>query len=771
MHKISLLDCTLRDGGYINDWNFSFSNIKKIIKCLEESNIEIIECGYINNKDIRQSDSTLFNDLSIIDDILKNHNNSVEKVVMANLGDFDIEKIVPKCESKIDGIRLAFHQNHLDDALDITRKIIQLGYKLYFQPMITKNYSDLEFLSMIQKVNSLNIHAFYIVDSFGSMTLDEFNKYLILANHNLNEGITLGYHAHNNMQLAFSNAISMCHSNTLKRDIIIDSSIYGIGRGAGNLNTELIADYLNKSFQKIYDTLPLLEVIDELLSFMIKRTSWGFSPAQFLSASFNCHPNYATYLINKNTNHIVGIKKIMEKLPENKKASFDRMLIEKLYIESILEVKSHIKIDLRLDLNKKVLLIASGKSINSFIELLKDKEINDKYILIALNHIPKINCDYYFFSNQKRYDEFYKDIDCHKTIITNNIKENTEAVNILDFSKFVFLNDKLVTNVAIVAINYLISIGVTEVEIAGLDGYRLHHDNYNYEETSFISDPKVLSEENELLKESLTLLKMSITIRFITPTLFDDAKTSLKILGVIPARYKSSRFDGKPLCLIKGVQMVKRTYLQAKKSNLLDELVVATESEKIKEYCESENIPVVMTSDRCLTGTDRIAEVAKIMDYDLYVNIQGDEPVIDPMSINEIIDEYKKYGDTYAAYNLYKYIDDKDEVMTDTIIKVIVNEKDELMYMSRLGIPFNKSNQVPRHKKQICVYGFTKKALENFTSRDKTLNEQFEDIEILRFIDMGYKVKMKETFVSSIAVDIPEDVRKVEIFLDQNGLD
>jgi len=142
-----------------------------------------------------------------------------------------------------------------------------------------------------------------------------------------------------------------------------------------------------------------------------------------------------------------------------------------------------------------------------------------------------------------------------------------------------------------------------------------------------------------------------------------------------------------------------------------------------------------------------------------------------PKSIDEIVRDFKEYGDKYIAYNLYKIIDSNAEVNSDTIIKTIVNEVDELMYMSRLGIPFNKAKNQPIFKKQVCVYGFTKKALELFSSRDKTLNEEFEDIEILRFLDMGYKVKMKETTVNSIAVDMPADVIKVEKFLNENGLD
>jgi len=238
-----------------------------------------------------------------------------------------------------------------------------------------------------------------------------------------------------------------------------------------------------------------------------------------------------------------------------------------------------------------------------------------------------------------------------------------------------------------------------------------------------------------------------------------------KILGVIPARYKSTRFEGKPLVLIDGIPMIKRTYIQAKKSQLLDDLVVATDDKRIVDYCDSENIPTVMTTSNCLTGTDRLAEVSQKLDYDLYINIQGDEPVIDPKSISQIINTYHSYGNDYMVYNLYKVITDIKEINSKTIIKVIVNEQDEVMYMSRLPVPFSNSKLIQDFKQQIPVYGFTKEALSIFSKYKKTINEQYEDIELLRFIDLGYKIKMSETTVDSIAVDVPSDIIKVENFL------
>jgi len=244
----------------------------------------------------------------------------------------------------------------------------------------------------------------------------------------------------------------------------------------------------------------------------------------------------------------------------------------------------------------------------------------------------------------------------------------------------------------------------------------------------------------------------------------------VSVLCVIPARYKSSRFEGKPLALINGIPMIKRTYNQVVKSTLLDKVIVATDDLKIKDYCDEEKIPVFMTSDKCLTGTDRVAEVANYLDYDFYINVQGDEPVIEHKVIDQLVNEYLKYKDQYIAYNLYKYIYDEKEIQSDTIVKVILNEKDELMYMSRLPIPYSKSGLKSKFKHQVPVYGFTKKALQEFTKFNKTINEQFEDVELLRFVDLGYKLKMTETDANSIAVDVPTDVQKVEIFLIKNGL-
>jgi 3-deoxy-D-manno-octulosonate cytidylyltransferase len=723
--------------------------------------------GYLDDKKGRKENSTLFDSVCSVDKVLNNMPNTSTKVVMIDLFAFDLDTLPLKVNTKIDGIRLAFHKKDINNALEASKKIIDLGYQLFFQPMVTKNYNGNEFITLIKKANALNVHAFYVVDSFGSMTLGEFRKYINLADENLDEDIKLGYHSHNNMQLAFSNAIDLCDSQ-LNREVIIDSSIYGMGRGAGNLNTELIIDYLNNNHNKKYETCLLLEVIDEILVFYFKQNPWGFSPAQYLSASLDCHPSYASYLVNKKSNHIADIFKVLENVPLELRGTFNEKVVNRLYQDFLLTNKSEPRGEFNIPGGKKLLLIASGNSINNNLEKIKQKIESGDYFAIALNHKPQFECDCYFFSNQQRFDEFKNQIPLEKQNVTTNIfcKEGRTVIELKDVA---YIGESFVTNVVLLMINYLISKKVKNVEIAGLDGYEIGRDSYAYNETSVVENKGLFKELNQAISKSLLQLKDRINIELITPSIYGRA-IPLRILGVIPARYNSSRFQGKPLCLINNVPMIKRTYDRVKKSELLDKLVVATDDLKIKEYCEKENIPVVMTSDKHLTGTDRLAEVAQKEHYDLYINIQGDEPIIDYHSINQIVDDYQKNSQSYAVYNLYKKITSKDEVNSNTIIKVVVNQNDELMYMSRNPIPFNKSTNEAIYNKQVCVYGFTKKALEVFSNRSKSHNERFEDIELLRFLDLGYPVKMLETTVDSIAVDVPDDIKKVEDFLKQNNL-
>ena len=234
----------------------------------------------------------------------------------------------------------------------------------------------------------------------------------------------------------------------------------------------------------------------------------------------------------------------------------------------------------------------------------------------------------------------------------------------------------------------------------------------------------------------------------------------MKIVGIIPARYKSSRFPGKPLADICGKPMLYWVYNQAKKVSLLDELYVATDDLRISDVCKSYNINVILTSDDHSTGTDRISEVAQRIKADLYINIQGDEPLIEPSTIEQAILPFFKNKELKIT-NLMTEIKDPVEVINFTVPKVITNKDNFGIYLTRSAAPYPKGKIDFKYYKQVCVYGFTPDALEFFNKSERGKIESIEDIEILRFIENGWKVKFVEVNSDTVAVDTPNDLQKV----------
>jgi 3-deoxy-manno-octulosonate cytidylyltransferase (CMP-KDO synthetase) len=238
----------------------------------------------------------------------------------------------------------------------------------------------------------------------------------------------------------------------------------------------------------------------------------------------------------------------------------------------------------------------------------------------------------------------------------------------------------------------------------------------------------------------------------------------MKIIGIIPARYQSSRFPGKPLADIHGKPMIWWVFQNAKKVQSFAEIYIATEDERIENVCKKYGMPVVMTSDKHPTGTDRIGEVASKYNADVYVNIQGDEPMIEPKTIEKAIEPFI-LKQNYEITNLMTQILDPVDLINCTVPKVVVNSYGEAVFLSRSPIPYPKGNLNIKYYKQVCVYGFTPKALEFFCSKQKGPVEKAEDIELLRFIENNRKVKMIEVESSTVAVDTEKDLEKVRVLL------
>jgi 3-deoxy-manno-octulosonate cytidylyltransferase (CMP-KDO synthetase) len=240
----------------------------------------------------------------------------------------------------------------------------------------------------------------------------------------------------------------------------------------------------------------------------------------------------------------------------------------------------------------------------------------------------------------------------------------------------------------------------------------------------------------------------------------------MKSVVIIPARYKSSRFPGKPLVPLLGKPMILWVAELSAMALGKESVFIATEDERIAQTVEGAGFRSIMTSEEALTGTDRLAEAAKQIDADIYLNVQGDEPLLNPDDIRKILSVKQKYPNDII--NGYCKVGQNEDPNSVNIPKVIFNEDGRMVYMSRQKLPGYKDSQNKpiSYYKQVCIYAFSLSDLTRYSSfgRKSTL-ERSEDIEILRFLEWGTTIRMVETSTGSLAVDVPADVIVVEAMM------
>jgi 3-deoxy-manno-octulosonate cytidylyltransferase (CMP-KDO synthetase) len=241
----------------------------------------------------------------------------------------------------------------------------------------------------------------------------------------------------------------------------------------------------------------------------------------------------------------------------------------------------------------------------------------------------------------------------------------------------------------------------------------------------------------------------------------------MTVIAIIPARYQSSRFPGKPLVPILGVPMIVRVARQTSAAVGAANVCVATDDQRIATVVRDHGFRAVMTGP-ALTGTDRIAEAAQSLDTDIVVNVQGDEPMLDPTTIQAVI-AAKTPG---VVVNAMARVGAGEDVRSVNLPKVVATESGRLLYMSRAALPGSKDPQpVQTYWKQVCVYAFERGQLSAYRAFGrKSLLERSEDIEILRFFELGVPIQMIAVSAGTLAVDVPEDVPRVEAAMRERGL-
>ena len=519
MGNISLLDCTLRDGGYINDWNFGEDAIKGTINKISLSGIDMLELGFIKGT-VCNPNRTLFPSTSDIDSITNGINVNTMFVAMLDMSNpVEKDKIAPTSQTSLDGIRVIFKKNKIDEAFDYCEYISKLGYKLFVNLVNTEQYSDGELVSCINKFQQLKPYAFTIVDTFGVIKKNQFLHIASIFDRELDPSIILGYHAHNNLQQAFGNAEAFVEMN-LERDIYIDACVFGMGRGAGNLNIELFAEYLNENYDKNYRIEPLLEIMDEYLSEIYKTKFWGYSLPLYLSARHGCHPNYAIYLAEKDSLTEKMFDEVLSNISSEDKLVFSKEKAElyyQQYMENYIDDKDAIlKLSNELS-NKSIVLLAPGTTLKDNVTKIKAIIDENNSKVIAVNFLAnEFNPDFVFSSNMRRYVKM-QSITSAKRITTSNMRsDNTDYV--INFSSYSLKSSDIIDNSGLMLLNLLIKLGVKEVYIAGMDGYSSNQNYYDKQYEYDFSTEIKLSNRNELISSELNRLSKQMKINFITPT-------------------------------------------------------------------------------------------------------------------------------------------------------------------------------------------------------------------------------------------------------------
>ena len=250
-----------------------------------------------------------------------------------------------------------------------------------------------------------------------------------------------------------------------------------------------------------------------------------------------------------------------------------------------------------------------------------------------------------------------------------------------------------------------------------------------------------------------------------------QTKNKMEIVGIIPARFASTRFPGKPLVDINGMTMIQRVYMQAKKSKSLSQVVVATDDQRIFDHVIGFGGEVVMTLPNHQTGTDRCREASKKINAncDFVINIQGDEPFIDPEQIDKLASCFNTKGTQLAT--LVKKITAIEDIFNKNIVKVVFNKNDEALYFSRSPIPHTRNFEEKdwlihsTYYKHIGIYGYAVETLNEIASLEASSLEKAESLEQLRWLENGYRINVAITESESVAIDTPEDLLKVKYLI------
>ena len=537
MGKIKLLDCTLRDGAYIVNSQFGDPVIKGIIKKLQDANVDIIECGWLKDKDHSEG-SSFFHVPSDVAPYILDKQEKFEYVVMIDWDRYDLDTL-PECDkTSIDAVRVVFPYSKFREGIQVGREVAKKGYSLYLQAANTLAYSDEDLVLLAKEVNESGTKAISVVDTFGAMYEEDLTRIINVLDKELNDDIALGFHSHNNQQLAFSNAIHFVRClKDKKRDLIVDSSLCGMGRGAGNATTELMANYLNRKYKCNYDMNSIMDAIDIYMKHFEEQYQWGYSTEYCIAGMYCCHVNNIAYLSKNHRTSAKDMRNIIESLSDGDRKKYDYDLLEQKYIENqsrkVDDEESYKKLCYEFS-KKNLFLIAPGKSAVENNKKIKDFiDCSNNIAVIAVNALLEEYKDYYdylFLTNNARYEyakETKRDIyyGLPKILLSSIKKEGDDNEYIINFERAIKRGWDHFDNAVICCLRLISKMNINNIYLAGFDGFKeTYKESYADESLPTINPGKKWAELNEEIKDMFCDVKSSasdINISFLTDSIYD----------------------------------------------------------------------------------------------------------------------------------------------------------------------------------------------------------------------------------------------------------
>lgn len=531
---IQVLDCTLRDGAYIVESKFGVAAIRGIIYKMQEANIDIIECGWLKDKPC-EAGSTYYHVPSDLEPYLVKKDPSKVYVAMIDWDRYDLRQLPEYDGKSIDAIRVVFPFKHYREGIALGELIKKKGYKVFFQAANTLEYSEEDLKQLAEEINAAEPVALSVVDTFGAMYEEDLSRILSVLEAGLKKTIGIGFHSHNNQQLSF--ALSQHFVNTLAdsgRNIVVDASLCGMGRGAGNTTTELIVSFLNRKYNGGYDINVILDAIDTYMEYFRENFSWGYSTPYFISGMYCAHVNNIAYLKKNHLANALVTKNVISALSEEERRHYDYELLEEKYVEyennvvddvkTISELREYFK-------GRKVLLLSPGKSVSLQKQLIEEYYKKEKPIVISVNALTNaVPADFIFFCNRLRYDyakEAYTEkFEKTDKIVTSNLKtEMNPKEQIINFNLLVKRGWDHFDNATIMCLRLMKKLHVRDVAIAGFDGFQDGTENYCDATLPRIDPGKsyaaLNAEIQDMFDDFCRSASKSMEIRFLTKSKYD----------------------------------------------------------------------------------------------------------------------------------------------------------------------------------------------------------------------------------------------------------